>query len=184
MDAFADQFEKTIKRLFGEVPIPEEMSFELQYKKADTFRSHLFQIRVTYLFFSQEGAEKKTLTFNTAISEVALQSYPTKETLWDLTISDCLLKKAYMFYPWDPRYGWSMRDPQDQLCVSPLFDPPLLKTRNGLMIDPMPQLKCPFCQEEHNSTYPPVWGGGTLRWVHDHCLPPIPLTDARKLFVA
>lgn len=185
MDAFATQFEKTIKSLFGEVPIPKEMSFDVSSKRSDRMQCYVFQIRVTYLFLHSEGVEKKLLTLQHAVSDFLLSSLQrtSQKDLLDSVIKKCFFEKAYLFYPWDPRYGWSMRDAHDELPRSPLFDPPLLISRNGLMIEGYPPLNCPFCKEQISNTYPPVWGGGNLMWVHDNCLPQIKLNETNKLFV-
>lgn len=91
-------------------------------------------------------------------------------TTW---LEQAIKANAFRFYELDPRIGWRVQKPGDELSRSPLLDPSEPFSRTGERVykggDVLVEPRCPFCQEPHEDGSRPLWGGGNLMWVHHHC---------------
>lgn len=174
-----------IQKLFGDVKKPSWMKFTISHARAALEMQTIFSLRVEIEPHRQMdvtkgglsvGPERRRRSFQVpfeipySVVEQFRDELPDMFTTW---LKQAIRSNAHKFYELDPRIGWRVEKPGDELSRSLLLDPLGPFSRTGervykggeLLVEP----RCPFCREPHVERSSPLWGGANLMWVHHHC---------------
>jgi hypothetical protein len=181
---FSTLADVVLSEVFGELPQPSWVKFEIDSTLDAQFARFLFRITVRIEPHSRkavvDGAilqsrfdRSKKFHFDFGLPRNVVEQFRSDvPKLFVKWMNDTLLKNAYRIYEFDPRIGF-IWDGGSGLPRCPLFDPPEDFSRTGLPVEgkklTILEPSCAFCGEDHREGDRPVWGGANMMWLHRGC---------------